>query len=277
VTSGPHFAAPVNQIRTHYDNLKVSRDAPPEVIRMAYKALVTKHHPDRNPGSEQSLRTMQAINDSYEILMDDEKRRLHDQWIADQERLAPVSSMAMQPDRAEETDALRAKARRPARSGCGCLGLASFLSAILFIVFAVAATLTAPSPSSAGKSGDRENPRIASENSAAASSHGHEANLPGPWNERVVNVHWNGRQYPVRADKMVAIRKKVDVASWYVSEYLKLREEKDSLEKRLESSLAGREQLQQKIAETDARMDALNASGMKVMGEVEAEIRGSAP
>lgn len=274
MTSGPHFAALVNQIRTHYDNLKVSRDAPPEVIRMAYRALVTKHHPDRNRGSEQSLRTMQAINDSYEILMDDEKRRQHDQWIADQERLVVASSMPMA---MVEADFSGRKPHRPARSGCGCLGMASFLCVILFFVFAVTATLTAPRPSSGSKEEARESPRAADDKSASVSPPGKGANPSGTSNERVVNVNWNGKQYPVRADRMVAIRKKVDLASWYVSEYLKLREEKDSLDKRLESSLAGREQLQQKIAEIDARMDELNASGMKVIGEVEAEIRSSAP
>ena len=36
------------KIRTHYDNLKVARDAPIEVIRAAYKSLCMKYHPDLN-------------------------------------------------------------------------------------------------------------------------------------------------------------------------------------------------------------------------------------
>ena len=32
-------------IRTHYDNLKVARNAPPEVIRAAYRVLAQKYHP----------------------------------------------------------------------------------------------------------------------------------------------------------------------------------------------------------------------------------------
>lgn len=69
------------RFRTHYDNLKVSRDAPPEVIRSAYKALVNKYHPDRNHGSERALRAMQAINTSFEVLDDPVKRKAHDEWI----------------------------------------------------------------------------------------------------------------------------------------------------------------------------------------------------
>jgi hypothetical protein len=69
------------RFRTHYDNLKVSRDAPPEVIRSAYKALVNKYHPDRNHGSERALRAMQAINTSFEVLDDPVRRKAHDEWI----------------------------------------------------------------------------------------------------------------------------------------------------------------------------------------------------
>ena len=38
----------MKKIHTHYDNLKVARNAPIEVIRAAYKSLSHKHHPDRN-------------------------------------------------------------------------------------------------------------------------------------------------------------------------------------------------------------------------------------
>jgi len=74
------------QIHTHYDNLKVARNAPPEVIRAAYKTLSQKYHPDRNPENEEATRIMAIINTSYEILSDPDKRRDHDLWVAQQER-----------------------------------------------------------------------------------------------------------------------------------------------------------------------------------------------
>lgn len=70
------------QIHTHYDNLKVARNAPPEVIRAAYKTLSQKYHPDRNGNSENAIRIIQIINTSYEVLSDPVKRREHDEWIA---------------------------------------------------------------------------------------------------------------------------------------------------------------------------------------------------
>ena len=66
------------RVYTHYDNLKVARNAPPEVIRAAYKILSQKFHPDRNPGDREAARIMAIINASYEVLSDPERRREHD-------------------------------------------------------------------------------------------------------------------------------------------------------------------------------------------------------
>jgi hypothetical protein len=77
------------RIHTHYDNLKVARNAPPEVIRAAYRTLSQRFHPDRNPDDAEAARIMTIINSSYEVLSNPAKRRVHDQWIAEQERRAP--------------------------------------------------------------------------------------------------------------------------------------------------------------------------------------------
>lgn len=68
--------------QTHYDNLKVSRNAPPEVITAAYKALSRQFHPDLNPNSSDAERIMRIVNASYEVLSDPVKRLQHDEWIA---------------------------------------------------------------------------------------------------------------------------------------------------------------------------------------------------
>lgn len=73
------------KIHTHYDNLKVSRHAPPEVIRASYKALSQKYHPDKNPGDEKSARIMAVVNTAYNVLSDPVRRKEHDEWIASEE------------------------------------------------------------------------------------------------------------------------------------------------------------------------------------------------
>ena len=74
------------KIHTHYDNLKVARAAPPEVIRAAYKALSQKYHPDKNPGDETAARIMAVVNTAYGILSEPARRKEHDEWIRAEER-----------------------------------------------------------------------------------------------------------------------------------------------------------------------------------------------
>jgi hypothetical protein len=73
------------KIHTHYDNLKVARLAPQEVIRAAYKALSQKYHPDKNPGDEKAARIMAILNTAYGVLADPVRRKEHDEWIAAEE------------------------------------------------------------------------------------------------------------------------------------------------------------------------------------------------
>ena len=75
----------MDKIRTHYDNLKVARDAPPEVIRAAFKSLSQKYHPDRNPGNPKADEITALLNAAFGVLSDPDKRRAHDLWIARQE------------------------------------------------------------------------------------------------------------------------------------------------------------------------------------------------
>lgn len=75
----------MGKIHTHYDNLKVSRMAPQEVIRAAYKALSQKYHPDKNPGDEKAARIMAILNSAYGTLSDAQRRKEHDEWIAAEE------------------------------------------------------------------------------------------------------------------------------------------------------------------------------------------------
>jgi hypothetical protein len=73
------MAAP---LPTYYEILQVERDAPPERIRLAYRRLAQKYHPDKHAGSESASRAMAAINAAYEVLSDAQQRAAHDVWIA---------------------------------------------------------------------------------------------------------------------------------------------------------------------------------------------------
>ncbi|XP_038894093.1 chaperone protein DnaJ [Benincasa hispida] len=63
----------------HYSTLNVSRNATLQDIKNSYKKLARKYHPDVNkdPGSEDRFKEISA---AYEVLSDDEKRSLYDQF-----------------------------------------------------------------------------------------------------------------------------------------------------------------------------------------------------
>ena len=69
------------RVHSHYDNLKVSRSAPADVIRAAYRTLSQKYHPDQNSGSAEAARIMAILNSSYDVLSNSELRRKHDDWL----------------------------------------------------------------------------------------------------------------------------------------------------------------------------------------------------
>lgn len=78
----------MTQVHSHYENLRVARNAPPEVIRAAYRVLSQRHHPDVNPGDEDAVRVMTLLNIAYETLSDPSRRREHDHWIEEQEAVS---------------------------------------------------------------------------------------------------------------------------------------------------------------------------------------------
>lgn len=67
----------------HYRTLQVTRDAEPEVIERAYRALALKYHPDRVPPSRRAwaTRRMQRINAAYAVLSDPARRQAYDRTL----------------------------------------------------------------------------------------------------------------------------------------------------------------------------------------------------
>ncbi len=65
--------------RDYYEVLDVSRDAPKDDIKRAYRKLALKYHPDRNKSPEAEER-FKEISEAYAVLSDDEKRMQYDRF-----------------------------------------------------------------------------------------------------------------------------------------------------------------------------------------------------
>jgi len=66
--------------KDYYDILGVDRSASKREIRKAYKTLSRKYHPDKNPGDKKAEEKFIELAKAYEVLSDDEQRRIYDQY-----------------------------------------------------------------------------------------------------------------------------------------------------------------------------------------------------
>jgi molecular chaperone DnaJ len=66
--------------RDYYEVLGVERTASADEVRKAYKREALKHHPDRNPGDGEAEAKFKGVNEAYQVLSDDEKRQIYDQF-----------------------------------------------------------------------------------------------------------------------------------------------------------------------------------------------------
>ena len=66
--------------RDYYEVLGVPRGVSKADLKKSYLNLVKKHHPDRNPDDAEAKRKFQEITEAYEVLGDDEKRKVYDNY-----------------------------------------------------------------------------------------------------------------------------------------------------------------------------------------------------
>jgi DnaJ-class molecular chaperone len=67
------------EFKDYYQTLGVPKSASAKEIKQAFRKLARKHHPDVNPGDKAAEAKFKEINEAYEVLGDDEKRRKYDE------------------------------------------------------------------------------------------------------------------------------------------------------------------------------------------------------
>nr|CAB3464002.1 unnamed protein product [Digitaria exilis] len=66
--------------KSYYDVLQVPKGASEDQIKRSYRKLALKYHPDKNPDNEEANKRFAEINNAYEVLTDQEKRKIYDRY-----------------------------------------------------------------------------------------------------------------------------------------------------------------------------------------------------
>lgn len=67
--------------RDYYEILGVAKSASQDDIKKAYRKMASKYHPDKNIGKEKEAEEkFKEVQGAYDILSDEEKRRMYDQY-----------------------------------------------------------------------------------------------------------------------------------------------------------------------------------------------------
>lgn len=74
----PYLTMPTT--RDYYEILGVERTVDADEIKRAYRRLAMKYHPDRNPGDASAEAKFKESAEAYEVLSDEQKRKVYDQY-----------------------------------------------------------------------------------------------------------------------------------------------------------------------------------------------------
>ncbi|MCX7256409.1 MAG: J domain-containing protein [Polaromonas sp.] len=68
----------------YYETLEIHPKASKEVVRAAYKSLMQRYHPDKNPDNAEAARHAALIAQAYGVISDDNQRSLYDLQLREQ-------------------------------------------------------------------------------------------------------------------------------------------------------------------------------------------------
>ena len=66
--------------RDYYEVLGVSKTADAAAIKKAYRKLAKKYHPDTNAGDPVAEEKLKEVNEAYDVLGDEKKKKLYDTY-----------------------------------------------------------------------------------------------------------------------------------------------------------------------------------------------------
>jgi molecular chaperone DnaJ len=85
---------PPTQQKDYYATLGVKKTATPEEIRKAFRKMARKYHPDVNPGDKKAEERFKEISEANDILSDEKKRKVFDQFGFYSDQIDPAAAEA---------------------------------------------------------------------------------------------------------------------------------------------------------------------------------------
>lgn len=67
----------------YYATLEIPKTATQDEIKKAYRKQAIKYHPDKNPGNKTAESKFKEISEAYDVLSNEQKRKIYDQYGAD--------------------------------------------------------------------------------------------------------------------------------------------------------------------------------------------------
>ena len=116
--------------KTYYDILGVDRKATEQEVRAAYRRLVLKYHPDRNPDPA-ATEMFLKITRAYECLSDSGRRASYDRLLKLEEQPAAPQQTASRTSREPartKTDAVTARRKKEAGPTADIMRLTTLLN-----------------------------------------------------------------------------------------------------------------------------------------------------
>jgi curved DNA-binding protein CbpA len=91
----------------YYVLLGLKPSASPQEIKRAYRQMVFRYHPDRNPGNDQAAEKFKQILDAYNILSDTDERAEYDAAMHPEEAEARAREKQKKADERRTEDTFR--------------------------------------------------------------------------------------------------------------------------------------------------------------------------